>query len=250
MFEEADSAKKGSLEFEDILDMYSRKAWNLSPNGNRGVLSDEELLHADPKELTHDFVDAMDLDGSNVVTYAEFMAYCVGRRRQEVLVNFYDLTNGVAATIPPWLVGKRLEGIWHTGVVVFEKEYYYGGDIFFDSPGKTVFGTPTKTMSFGFTLWRQEELHNFIVDELRPTFNREVYDVIHRNCNHFTSRACEWLTGQRISSEVEHQPENLMQLPAARLLRPLLNRWLGNLEPGKESSQNKTSQESSDESPK
>ena len=24
-------------------------------------------------------------------------------------------------------IGKQLEGIWHTGIVVFNREYYYGG---------------------------------------------------------------------------------------------------------------------------
>jgi hypothetical protein len=49
------------------------------------------------------------------------------------------------------LVGKYFEGIWHTGICVYEKEYYYGGGISWDRMGKTPFGVPTKSLSLGFS---------------------------------------------------------------------------------------------------
>jgi len=41
---------------------------------------------------------------------------------------------------------------------------------------------------------------------------------------------CVWLTSLHLPAEVVKQPEFLMQLPAAKVLRPVLNRWLGNIE--------------------
>lgn len=41
---------------------------------------------------------------------------------QEVFLHVYDLTNGMARVMAPMILGIDLDGIWHTGVVVFGKE--------------------------------------------------------------------------------------------------------------------------------
>ena len=69
----------------------------------------------------------------------------------EVVLHYYDLSQGMAKQMSMQLVGKYFEGIWHTGVVVYNKEYYYGGGISHDPPGRTPFGVPTKKLSLGFT---------------------------------------------------------------------------------------------------
>lgn len=38
----------------------------------------------------------------------------------------YDMTNGVASVMSQMLLGQRIDGIWHTGVVVFGKEWFFG----------------------------------------------------------------------------------------------------------------------------
>ena len=57
-----------------------------------------------------------------------------------VQLHVYDLSNGMAAQFSRGLIGKYIEGIWHTGIVVFNKEYYFGGGISYDAPGFTPFG--------------------------------------------------------------------------------------------------------------
>ena len=57
-----------------------------------------------------------------------------------VSLNVYDLSGGMAAQFSRQLVGKQIDGIWHTGLVVYNKEFYYGGGISYDSPGSTPFG--------------------------------------------------------------------------------------------------------------
>ncbi|XP_073952958.1 uncharacterized protein [Choristoneura fumiferana] len=39
----------------------------------------------------------------------------------------YDLTQGLAAILSPAIMGRQVEGVWHTSLVVFRGEYYYGG---------------------------------------------------------------------------------------------------------------------------
>jgi len=41
----------------------------------------------------------------------------------------YDLSRGMAMACSQQILGQRIDGIWHTGIVVFDCEYYFGGGI-------------------------------------------------------------------------------------------------------------------------
>ena len=47
----------------------------------------------------------------------------------KVTINLYDISSGMAKSLGPMLIGKPLDGLWHTGLVVYGVEYYYGGGI-------------------------------------------------------------------------------------------------------------------------
>jgi hypothetical protein len=47
----------------------------------------------------------------------------------EVTLYLYDISNGMAKSFSPMFLGKTIEGIWHTGLVVYGNEYYYGGGV-------------------------------------------------------------------------------------------------------------------------
>ena len=47
----------------------------------------------------------------------------------DVKLHVYDLSKGMAAQFSRQLIGKYIEGIWHTGIVVYGKEFYFGGGI-------------------------------------------------------------------------------------------------------------------------
>ena len=40
----------------------------------------------------------------------------------EVILHVYDLTKGMARTLAPAFLGIELEGVWHSGVVIFGSE--------------------------------------------------------------------------------------------------------------------------------
>lgn len=46
---------------------------------------------------------------------------------QTVQLYIYDLTSGMAAMMSQMLAGRHIEGIWHTAVVIYGREYFYGG---------------------------------------------------------------------------------------------------------------------------
>ena len=41
----------------------------------------------------------------------------------------YDLTNGVGPKICKFMTGIEIEGVWHTSLVVYGCEYFFGGGI-------------------------------------------------------------------------------------------------------------------------
>jgi len=41
--------------------------------------------------------------------------------QQTVVLYLYDLSNGLAKAMSRRLVGKQIDGIWHTGIVVYGK---------------------------------------------------------------------------------------------------------------------------------
>lgn len=38
----------------------------------------------------------------------------------------YDMTNGVAAVMSQMLLGQHIDGIWHTAVIIFGREFFFG----------------------------------------------------------------------------------------------------------------------------
>eukprot|EP00927_Polykrikos_kofoidii_P026685 TRINITY_DN23735_c0_g1_i1.p1 TRINITY_DN23735_c0_g1~~TRINITY_DN23735_c0_g1_i1.p1 ORF type:complete len:1215 (+),score=117.84 TRINITY_DN23735_c0_g1_i1:148-3792(+) len=179
------------------------------------------------------FVKDMDLKDTEQVSYYDFVAYCLGYRKTQVSLNWYDVSYGYAGWVPPSLLGgQQFHGVWHTGVVVFGKEYWYGGKVLSSEPGQAPFPPgPVKTTLLGTTLRTREELEDFLRFEMAPRYTREKYDVLRRNCNHFTDEVVSFLIqGCHIPDEARFQPEIIMSAPILEGIRPYLNRWLGGFE--------------------
>ena len=68
-----------------------------------------------------------------------------------ISINVYDLTNGLASQYAPMLIGKSIEGIWHSGIIYGTTEYYYSSGICSDYMGTTPYGTPKTNIVIGTT---------------------------------------------------------------------------------------------------
>ena len=120
------------------------------------------------------------------------------------------------------LVGKYFEGIWHTGICVYEKEYYYGGGISYDRVGKTPFGVPTKSLSLGFTEIHQELFMEFL-RENQQEWSMETYHVFEHNCNHFTNACADFLLGEGIPADIVGQPAEFLSTPLGQMIAPMMH---------------------------
>ncbi|KAI0002779.1 DUF862-domain-containing protein [Xylariaceae sp. FL0662B] len=120
--------------------------------------------------------------------------------RTEIVINVYDLLPPGRLSSVLWAVGASL---LHTGVVINGKEYAYGGH---DKRGVTgVYWTRPKVEPPGGT-FKTEILHGFtfatqaeidaIVRHASEEFLGPAYNLLTKNCNHFTSYLCQKLTGR------------------------------------------------------
>jgi desumoylating isopeptidase 1 len=65
------------------------------------------------------------------------------------------------------LLGKQIDGIWHTGIIVYQKEFYFGGGICTGYPGQTPYGQPIQTIELGETQIPYDLFEQFL-QEINP----------------------------------------------------------------------------------
>lgn len=141
--------------------------------------------------------------------------------QNRVIVYQYDLTGGLARTMSRGLIGRQIEGVWHTAVNVFGKEYFYGGGICVGEPKKTPYGYPVKEIDFGYTNKTQQDLQNFI-KSINSQFNISTYDILKHNCNHFTDAALFFLVGKHLPDSILKQHEQILSTPMGQMIKPML----------------------------
>ncbi|KAK3984823.1 desi-like protein sdu1 [Cladorrhinum sp. PSN332] len=120
--------------------------------------------------------------------------------KTEITIHVYDLLPPGRISSTLWFLGTSL---LHSGVVINGKEYAFGGH---DRPGVTgVYWTKPKTdppggtfkceILHGFTLATQAEIDS-IIRRTSEEFMGTAYNLLTKNCNHFTSHLCQKLTGR------------------------------------------------------
>jgi thiol-disulfide isomerase/thioredoxin len=139
-----------------------------------------------------------------------------------VSVNLYDLSQGMAKNMSRQFIGKQIDGIWHTGIVVFGKEFYYGGGICQDPPSRTPYGNPMQKIDMGFTELPEELFIEFL-EEIAPKFSADKYDLFENNCNNFTDACCEFLTGSKIPSHITGLPKEVLATPMGGMIKNMMS---------------------------
>ena len=136
-------------------------------------------------------------------------------------LNVYDLSNGLAKQLSMSLIGRQIDGVWHTGLVAYGKEYYFGSGISRDLPGKTPFGVPVKTLELGRTTFSEAKVMEAL-KKLQPKYTAESYDLFKNNCNHFTDEVARALLGRGIPEQIVSLPEDFVDSPLGASLMPVV----------------------------
>lgn len=141
-----------------------------------------------------------------------------------VKVYIYDVTKGMARQLSPMMLGKHIEGVWHTAIVVHGKEFYFGGQgIDHCPPGNTILGRPDLIVDLGSTEVPEEVFKEYLTSLRESTFSGDKYHLFEHNCNTFSNEVAQFLTGQKIPSYVTDLPSEVLSTPFGQALRPLLD---------------------------
>eukprot|EP01132_Coremiostelium_polycephalum_P002376 gene2376-2938_t len=135
----------------------------------------------------------------------------------KVTLHVYDLSRGLAKQFSGALFGKTIDGVWHTGIVCFGLEWYYGGGILSDSPSQTPYGVPVEAIELGETEIPRELFEEFL-SGIRPKFSMNKYHLIENNCNHFTNECSQFLLGTSIPSYISGLPTEFINSPIGAML--------------------------------
>ncbi|KAI8371777.1 PPPDE putative peptidase domain-containing protein [Radiomyces spectabilis] len=123
--------------------------------------------------------------------------------KHAVRVNVYDmLERSFVTQFGYYALGM---GIFHSGLEVYGKEYCFGGHEYQDTTGVFVMDpkmvppelTFKQSIHMGYTDLSEDELAQEVAI-ISQEFGGTSYNLLTRNCNHFTEEFCRRLTGKQI----------------------------------------------------
>uniref|UniRef100_A0A7N4PVE9 palmitoyl-protein hydrolase n=1 Tax=Sarcophilus harrisii TaxID=9305 RepID=A0A7N4PVE9_SARHA len=133
----------------------------------------------------------------------------------------YDLSKGLARRLSPIMLGKQLEGIWHTSIVVHKDEFFFGsGGISSCPPGGTLLGPPDSVVEVGSTEVTEEIFLEYLSSLGESLFRGEAYNLFEHNCNTFSNEVAQFLTGKKIPSYITDLPSEVLSTAHPYLLVP------------------------------
>ncbi|KAI3925253.1 hypothetical protein MKW92_045762 [Papaver armeniacum] len=140
---------------------------------------------------------------------------------QKVTLNVYDLSQGLARQLSTTFLGRAIEGIWHTGIVVFGSEYYFGGGIQHSSVGTTPYGKPIEELDLGVTHVPKEIFEEYL-QEISPRYTAETYNLLRHNCNNFSNEVAQFLVGTNIPDYILELPNDVLSSPMGAMILPMI----------------------------
>lgn len=147
----------------------------------------------------------------------------------QVQLYIYDLTQGMSAMMSQMLLGRHIEGIWHTAIVVFGKEFFYGSQgIQSCEPGGTVLRQPNKVEIIGETFIPFQVFKEYIRGLAESSFRGVNYNLLQHNCNTFSEVVCQFLCSCSIPKYILDLPQEILSTPFGQTLAPLISQISGN----------------------
>jgi hypothetical protein len=151
----------------------------------------------------------------------------------EVNLALYDLSNGMARNLSSQFLGPdhAIDIIPHTGIVVFGKEYFFGGGgpgIGSDDPHnfRTSRGMhPVQIIPLGRTTVTKAQFDAWCHVQMNSgRYHGDAYDLLRNNCNNFSDAASK--EGLKLSLGVPEWilsvPSRFLASPMGQIMRPML----------------------------
>ncbi|KAK9726532.1 hypothetical protein RND81_05G221800 [Saponaria officinalis] len=148
-----------------------------------------------------------------------------------VTLNIYDLSQGLARQLSTAFLGKAIEAIWHTGIVVYGNEYYFGGGIQHAPAASTPYGTPMKVVELGVTHIPQDVFEGYL-EEISPRYTAATYSLLTHNCNNFSNEVAQFLVGATIPDYILQLPNEVMNSPMGHMMLPMIQQLEATLRAG------------------
>lgn len=144
-------------------------------------------------------------------------------KMSDVHVYVYDLSKGLARSMSQALLGRQIEGVWHTGIVAYGLEWFFGSQgISNCQPCGTILGQPDEKIFQGRTAVSYDDFYSYIMNLSRTTFKGSDYHLLKHNCNNFSDQVSEFLTGRKIPSHITGLPQEVLSTPFGQMLLPML----------------------------
>ncbi|KAJ3112439.1 hypothetical protein HDU96_004553 [Phlyctochytrium bullatum] len=132
----------------------------------------------------------------------------------------------MARMLSQQLIGKEIDGIWHTAVVIFGKEVYYGQgkSPIIDEVGTTMHGQPVRIIDMGETAIPEAVFWEYI-ESLRGHWTAERYNLFQNNCNNFSTwvEVCQFLLGKGIPEYILNLPNEFLSTPFGQQVAPMIS---------------------------
>jgi len=163
------------------------------------------------------------------------MATWMDVEKQAVRLHVYDLSMGLAAQVSESVLGKKVEAVYHTGVVVFGREFYYGAGsgIQAGAPASTTYGNPIQVIDMGHTEIDRTILEELLQD-LQEQFHGNKYHLLYNNCNHFSQELINFLVGKDIPKHILNLPQEIMSTPTGSFFANMISNIVHNQQQGTE----------------
>merc|ERR1712212_1397588 len=116
-------------------------------------------------------------------------------------------------------------------IVVYGKEYYYGGGISgsgvteLEQPGTTQLGNPMKRIKLGKTEIDQETFECWIAEMGSSQYRANQYELFKHNCNNFSEDVAQFLVNRSIPVEITSMPDAVLNTPFGKLIEAQLSNF-------------------------
>ncbi|VDO03186.1 unnamed protein product [Rodentolepis nana] len=141
----------------------------------------------------------------------------------DVHLYIYDLSMGMAKVLSNSLVGRQFDGVWHTGVVVYNREYFFCQEgISTCTPGSLQTALLIERKIMGKTKLTEDGVQKYIQELSKSLFKPGSYELLRHNCNSFSSHFVNHLTGNQIPAYITNLPSDFLETPIGSMLKGVL----------------------------